>query len=80
MGAARPQSLQTPTFIRDKFDESIDFMKRGHWLDSLDDEFGENNIVSAELASKWKQMIKRERGLWLIGKLWNNTRSHLINA
>jgi hypothetical protein len=55
------------------FDESIDFMKRGHWLDGLDDEFGKNNIASAELASKWKQMTKQERGLWLIGKLWNNT-------
>src|ERR1017187_1154055 len=73
MGAARPPSSRTPTFIRDMFDESIDFMTSGFWLEGLDDEFGENNIVSVELASKWKQMTKQERGLWLIGKLWNNT-------
>lgn len=72
MGAARPTSSRTPTFIRDMFDESIDFVTSGQWLDSLDDEFGENNIVSVELASRWKQMTKQGRGLWLIGKLWNN--------
>ena len=54
MGAARPPISRTPTFIRDMFDESIDLMKKGRWLDSLHDKFGENNIVSAELASKWK--------------------------
>jgi hypothetical protein len=55
------------------FDESLDFVLRNSWPDCLDDEFGENNIMSTELVSKWKAMTARERGLWMIGKLWNDT-------
>ena len=73
MGAATLPSSRCPTFIRDMFDESLDFMRRGSWPDCLDDAFGENNISSIELAARWKAMTTRERGLWMIGKLWNNT-------
>ena len=73
MGAATLPSSRCPTFIRDMFDESLDFMRRRSWPDCLDDAFGENNISSAQLASKWKAMTTRERGLWMIGKLWNDT-------
>ena len=55
------------------FDESLDFILRKSWTDCLDDAFGENNISSTQLASKWKAMTSRERGVWMIGKLWNDT-------
>ena len=40
------------------FQESLDFMLNGNWLDCLDEEFGENNIWSEELLSRWKHMSK----------------------
>ena len=46
MGAGTLPSSRCPTFIRDMFDESLDFMRRKSWPDCLDDEFGENNISS----------------------------------
>jgi hypothetical protein len=54
------------------FQRSLDFMSTGYWLDGLDEEFGENNIGSEKLLSRWKHMSNRERGCWLLGKLWND--------
>lgn len=54
------------------FQESLDFILNGCWLDGLDEELGENNIWSEELLSRWKGMSTRERGNWLLGKLWND--------
>ena len=72
MRVTLPPSNRAPSFIRDMFQESLGFMTSGNWLDSLDEEFGENNIWSEKLLSKWKQMSNRERGSWLLGKLWND--------
>ena len=72
MRATQPPSNRAPSFIRDLFQQSLDFMLNGYWLDGLDEEFGENNIWSEELLSRWKHMSKRERGSWLLGKLWND--------
>ena len=55
------------------FEESLDFILRKSWTDCLDDAFGENNISSTQLSSRWKAMTTRERGLWMFGKLWNDT-------
>ncbi len=63
---------RAPGFIRDMFLESLDYVSNGSWLDFLDEEFGENNIWSEKLLSRWKAMSNRERGLWLIGLLWND--------
>ena len=73
MGAATLPSSRCPTFIRDMFDESLDLILRKSWPDCLDEEFGVNNIMSTELVARWKAMTPRERGLWMIGKLWNDT-------
>jgi len=73
MVAANTPSSRTPTFIRDMFDQSLDFILSSAWLDCLDDEFGENHIYPGPLLIRWKRMSKNERGLWIIGKLWNNT-------
>ena len=73
MGAAKPPSFRTPTFIRDMFDQSLDFILSNSWPDCLDVEFGENHISPGALLVRWKRMSKNERGLWIIGKLWNNT-------
>jgi hypothetical protein len=55
------------------FDESLDFIPRNSWPDCLDDEFGENHISPGALLKRWKSMSKNERGIWIIGKLWNIT-------
>ena len=52
--------------------ESLDYVSNGSWLDFLDEEFGENNIWSEKLLSRWKAMSSKERGRWLLGKLWND--------
>jgi hypothetical protein len=54
------------------FQESLDYVLNGSWLDRLDEELGENNIWSEEILAKWKHMSNRERGSWLLGKLWND--------
>ena len=72
MRATQPPSNRPPSFIRDMFQQSLDLMLNGYWLDGLDEELGENNIWSEELLSRWKHMSKRERGSWLLGKLWND--------
>jgi hypothetical protein len=59
-------------FIFDRLPHPLDYVLNGSWLDFLDEEFGENNIWSEELLSKWKRMSSRERGSWLLGKLWND--------
>jgi hypothetical protein len=48
------------------------FKKGGNWLDCLDEEIGENNIWSEKLLSRWKHMSSKERGCWLLGRLWND--------
>lgn len=55
------------------FDQSLDFILSHSWLKSPDEEFGENYILPGALLSRRKRMSERERGLRLIGKLWNNT-------
>jgi hypothetical protein len=55
------------------FQESMDIMSGDTWFDCLDEEFGENHIWSGEDLTKWQNMSKRERGLWLTGVLWNDT-------
>jgi hypothetical protein len=70
--ALSPVAVSSPAFIRDMFQESLDFMLHDNWLDGLDEDFGENNIWSEKLLSRWKHMSKRERGSWLLGKLWND--------
>jgi hypothetical protein len=72
MSATQPPSKRAPSFIRDMFQESLNFMSSGYWLDGLDEEFGENYIWSEELLSRWKHMSNRELGCWLLGKLWND--------
>jgi hypothetical protein len=49
MGAAKPPSFRTPTFIRDMFDQSLDFILSNSWPDCLDVEFGENHISPGAL-------------------------------
>jgi hypothetical protein len=53
--------------------DSIWFMSGDTWSDCLDEEFGENHLWPGENLSKWQNMSKRERGLWLTGMLWNDT-------
>ena len=72
MRASQPPSNRAPAFIRDMFQESLDYVLNGSWLDRLDEELGENNIWSEEILAKWKHMSGRERGSWLLGKLWND--------
>jgi len=72
MRASQPPSNRAPAFIRDMFQESLNFMLNGYWLDGLEEKFGENNIWLEELLSRWKCMSTRERGNWLLGKLWND--------
>jgi hypothetical protein len=72
MSVSQPPSNRAPSFIRDMFQESLDFMLHDNWLDCLDEEFGENNIWSEKLLCRWKHMSKGERGSWLLGKLWND--------
>jgi hypothetical protein len=72
MRATQPPSNRAPSFIRDMFQESLDYVLNGSWLDFLDEELGENNIWSEQFLSKWKHMSNRERGSWLLGKLWND--------
>ena len=69
MRATLPPSNRAPSFIREMFQKSI---QNDCWLDCLDEELGENNIWSEKLLSRWKHMSSRERGCWLLGKLWND--------
>jgi hypothetical protein len=61
MGAAKRAASRCPTFIRDKFDESFDFKLTNPGPDSLNDEFGKNNVVPNELATKSEAPIAMER-------------------
>ena len=72
MRASQPPSNRAPSLIRDMFQQSLDNVLSDSWLDCLDEEFGENNIWSEELLTKWRQMSTRERCNWILGKLWND--------
>lgn len=69
---ALPKRL-APQFLRDMFHESQCHFECDPWFDCLDEEFGENHLYEGPNLSKWMSMSKRERGLWLTGKLWNDT-------
>jgi len=68
---ARPSNL-APQFLRDMFKE-WQYNECDPWFDCLDEEFGENHLYEGEILIRWRGMNSRERGLWLIGKLWNDT-------
>ena len=69
--SALPSNL-APQFLRDMFQES-QYNKCDPWFDCLDEEFGENHLYEGEILIRWRGMNSRERGLWLTGKLWNDT-------
>ena len=62
-----------PQFMRDMFHESQYHTGLDPWFDCLEEEFGEQHLYEGPNLTRWKRMSKRERGLWLTGKLWNDT-------
>lgn len=69
---ALPKRL-APQFIRDLFHESQYHTDCDPWFDCLDEEFGEIHLDEGPILTRWNTMSTRERGLWLTGKLWNDT-------
>jgi hypothetical protein len=66
-------SNMAPQFLRDMFKE-WQYNECDPWFDCLDEEFGENHLYQGELLTRWRGMSSRERGLWLIGRLWNDSK------
>ena len=45
MSVSQPPSNRAPSFIRDMFQESLDFMLHDNWLDCLDEVGREQHLV-----------------------------------
>ena len=61
-----------PGHIRAALVECFDYEVEP-WFEALNDEENEVVFFSQSMQERWNKMSPRQRGLWVIGQLWNCT-------
>jgi hypothetical protein len=68
----QPRGGHAPEDLRVALKACIENRKPGPWYEAL----GDNNLLefrSPIMQGRWDRMSLQERGLWLVGQLWNCT-------
>lgn len=69
---ATARRRRAPSFIRQIFQESVDNAFAPSWIESLNEDLAEH-FETDEQVARWEAAKKKERALWLTGKLWNDS-------